>query len=246
ADVVMVMDPDDAVDTLEALGPEASAAVLDEMQPGVAQELSQLMAHRPQSAGGLMTPKYLALSPDMSVHPALAAAGAGAESAETIYYSYVVEPDTRRLLGVVSLRTLVVSPPTARVADVAVRDVLRVRAGTSQEEAARLLDQHHLIALPVVDAEDRLLGIITPEDAAAVLLDEAGEDIERLGGAEPLDEPYLRASIGHLFRKRIVWLLLLFVAEAYTGNVLRHFEQTLEAMIALTFFIPLLIGTGGN
>jgi magnesium transporter len=97
-----------------------------------------------------------------------------------------------------------------------------------------------------VDDHDRLLGIITADDAADVLLEEAGEDIERLGGSQPLDEPYLRASIVHLFRKRIVWLLVLFVAEAYTGTVLRHFEDTMAEMVSLAFFIPLLIGTGGN
>jgi len=125
-------------------------------------------------------------------------------------------------------------------------DVVKVRVDADQEDAARLLDQHHFIALPVVDSENRLLGIITADDAAAVLLEEAGEDLERMGGSEPLEEPYLRASVGHLFRKRIGWLLVLFVAEAYTGSVLRLFEETLSEQIALAFFIPLLIGTGGN
>jgi magnesium transporter len=246
ADVLTVMDPDDAVDVVEALEPAVAEAILDEMPPGRAQELSELMTHQPNTAGGLMTPSYVALRPDQMASEALAAVREAADRAETIYYVYVVEPGTNRLLGVVTLRALVLSPPSAPVRDVAVRDVVKVRATASREEAAHLLDQYHLIALPVVDAQDRMLGIITADDAADVLLKEAEEDIERLGGSQPLDEPYLRASIGHLFRKRIVWLLLLFIAEAYTGSVLRHFEQTLEAMVALTFFIPLLIGTGGN
>ena len=124
--------------------------------------------------------------------------------------------------------------------------VTRVRADADQETAARLLDKNNYLALPVVDEQDRLLGIITADDAADVLLEEAGEDIERLGGSQPLDEPYLRASIFHLFRKRVIWLLVLFVAEAFTGTVLNHFEDTLAEMVALTFFIPLLIGIGGN
>ena len=127
-----------------------------------------------------------------------------------------------------------------------VRDVAKIRADADQEEAARLLDQRNLIALPVVDAQDRLLGIITADDAADVLLEEAGEDIERLGGSQPLDEPYMHASVFHLFRKRIIWLLVLFAAEAYTSNVLKHFEHTIEEMASLAVFIPLLIGTGGN
>jgi magnesium transporter len=125
-------------------------------------------------------------------------------------------------------------------------DIARVRVDVDREQAARLLDDQHLIALPVVDDQDRLLGIITADDAAEVLLEEAGEDLERLGGSQPLEEPYLRASVGHLFRKRIIWLLVLFAAEAYTGSVLRFFEETLSEQISLAFFIPLLIGTGGN
>jgi magnesium transporter len=122
----------------------------------------------------------------------------------------------------------------------------RSGAQAADRASRRLLDQHHLIALPVVDEHDRLLGIITADDAAEVLLEEAGEDIERLGGSQPLEEPYLRASVLHLFRKRVLWLLVLFAAEAYTGTVLRHFEQTLSEMVSLAFFIPLLIGSGGN
>ncbi|MFN0071904.1 MAG: magnesium transporter, partial [Chloroflexota bacterium] len=127
-----------------------------------------------------------------------------------------------------------------------VQNVHRVRADADQEEAARLLDQHNLIALPVVDEDDRLLGIITADDAADVLMEEAEEDIQRLGGSQPLDEPYLRASVGHLFGKRAPWLLFLFLGQAYTSSVLSLFETTLSEMVALAFFIPMLIGTGGN
>src|SRR6185369_8118853 len=121
-----------------------------------------------------------------------------------------------------------------------------VRADADQEVAARLLADRGLLALPVVDADERLLGIITADDATDILRQEAGEDIEQLGGARPLEEPYVTASPLTLARKRVGWLLLLFVAEAYTGTVLRAFEDELQAVVALTFFIPLLIGTGGN
>ncbi len=169
-----------------------------------------------------------------------------AEEAETIYYTYVVEPDSRKLLGVLSLRNLVLSRPWTPVRDLMVQDVLRVRVDADQEEAARLLDQHHLIALPVVDEDDRLLGIITADDAADVLLEEAEEDIQRLGGSQPLEEPYLRASIAHLFRKRAPWLLFLFLGQAYTSSVLAAFEVTFSEMAVLVIFIPMLIGIGGN
>jgi magnesium transporter len=193
-----------------------------------------------------MTPDFVSVEPYLTAGEALAALGRVAEEAETIYYVYVTEPGTGRLLGVLSLRHLVLSPRWKPVSQLMYADVVRVRADADQEEAARLLDKHNYLALPVVDEQDRLLGIITADDAADVLFEEVGEDIERLGGSQPLEEPYLRASILHLFRKRIGWLLILFVAEAYTGTVLRHFEATLSEQVALAFFIPLLIGTGGN
>jgi magnesium transporter len=123
---------------------------------------------------------------------------------------------------------------------------VRVRASTDQETAARLLTDRNLLAIPVVDDDDHLLGIITEDDIADVIEAEATEDIERLGGSQPLNLPYRLASVPLLVRKRVGWLLLLFVAEAYTGTVLRNFENELAAVVALSFFIPLLIGTGGN
>lgn len=246
ADLLEEMDPDDAADVIGELGDDEAAAILVEMDQAEAEDVRGLLGYPPESAGGLMTPQYVAVAPDLTAAQALAALGRLAEEAETIYYVYVVEPASGKLLGVLSLRNLVLSPRSRPVRELMIADAVKVRADADQEVAARLLDQRHLIALPVVDERDRLLGIITADDAADVLLEEAGEDIERLGGSQPLEEPYLRASVWHLFRKRIVWLLVLFVAEAYTGTVLRHFEDTLAEMVALAFFIPLLIGTGGN
>jgi magnesium transporter len=246
ADVLEEMDPDDAADVVGELRPEEAEAILDEMEYEEARDVRGLLAYPPESAAGIMTPDFVAVAPYLTADEALAQLGRVAEEAETIYYVYVTEPSTGRLLGVLSLRSLVLSPRWKLVSQLMYPDVTRVRADADQETAALLLDKHNYLALPVVGEHDRLLGIITADDAADVLLEEAGEDIERLGGSQPLDEPYLRAGIGHLFRKRIAWLLILFVAEAYTGTVLRHFEETLSEVIALAFFIPLLIGTGGN
>ncbi len=246
ADLLEEMAPDEAADVVEELPPEQAEPLLTEVEPETAQEIRELLAYPPDSAGGLMTPQYVAVSPDLTADEALAHLRRLAEEAEVVYYVYVTDPATGRLLGVLSLRNLVLSRPTTPVRDLMIRDVIRVRASAPREEAARLLDRHHLIALPVVDDQDRLLGVITADDAADVLLEEAGEDLERLGGAQPLDEPYLTASPLTLARKRVGWLLLLFVAEAYTGSVLRHFADELERVVALAFFIPLLIGTGGN
>jgi magnesium transporter len=240
------MDPDDAADHVGVLDPEEAEAVLTAMEDAEARDVRQLLSYPPESAAGIMTPDFVAVAPYLTADEALDQLGRVAEEAETIYEVYVTDPATGRLLGVLSLRSLALAPRWQLVSQLMSPHVVSVRANADQETAARLLEREHFLALPVVDDDGRLLGIITADDAADVLLEEAGEDIERLGGSLPLEEPYLRASLVHLFRKRIGWLLVLFVAEAYTGTVLRHFETTLSEMVALAFFIPLLIGTGGN
>jgi len=245
ADVLEAMAPDDAADVFARLDPDEARQILVEMEPLEAQELQELLSYPPETAGGRMTPSYVALVPDVRVDQAIAALRKVAAEVETIYYAYVVD-EANHLLGVVSMRDLVLSPPYRTVGEIMTRDIVKVRATADQEEAARLLVEEGLLAIPVVDDEDRLLGIITVDDVADILEREVTEDIERLGGSQPLEVPYTRATPFYLWRRRVGWLLLLFVAEMYTGTVLRHFEQELEAAIALAFFVPLLIGTGGN
>jgi magnesium transporter len=246
ADVLEEMDPDDAADVAGELHPAEAEAILVEMEQEEAQDVRELLNYPPESAAGIMTPEFVALAPDLTADEALAALRRLAEEVEQIYYAYVTEPVTDRLLGVLSLHRLAFARPWTPISELMIADIAKVRADEDQEVAARLLDQRNLIALPVVDERDRLLGIITADDAADVLLEEAGEDIERLGGSQPLDEPYLRASVLHMVGKRIPWLMVLFIGGAYTGSVLEHFERTMDQMIALTFFVPMLIGTGGN
>lgn len=245
ADVLEEMAPDDATDVVEELPPAEAEALLIEMEPADAAHIRELLTYPPDTAGGIMTPEFLALSPNLTVEEAITALRAVAQEVETVYYVYVID-EQDHLLGVLGLRNLLLAPPGTRVGDLIDRDVVRIRADADQEEAARLLREHRFLAIPVVDAENRLLGIITADDVADVVEEETTEDIERLGGSQPLEEPYLRASVLDLVRKRAGWLLLLFVAEAYTGTVLRHFEDELQRVVALAFFIPLLIGTGGN
>jgi magnesium transporter len=246
ADVLEEMDPDDAADVMGELHPRDAEAILHEMEHEEAQDVRDLLTYPAESAAGIMTPDFVAVAPYLTADEALAQLGRVAEEAETIYYVYVTDPDTGRLLGVLSLRSLVLSPRWKLVSQLMYPDTTRIRADADQETAARLLDKHNFLALPVVDDQDRLLGIITADDAADVLLEEVGEDIERLGGSQPLEEPYLRASILHMFRKRVIWLLVLFVGGAFTGSVLNHFQDILNRVVSLTFFIPLLIGMGGN
>jgi magnesium transporter len=239
------MDPDDAVDVVEELPEREADEILIRMAPEDAAEIRDLAAYPPDSAGGIMTPEFVAVSHDASASEATAAIRRLVDEAETVNYVYVVDAQ-RRLLGVLSLYRLLLSTADTPVVELMAATTVRVRASADRETAARLLTERNLLAIPVVDDGDHLIGIITEDDVADVLEAEATEDIERLGGSEPLNVPYRASSVPLLFRKRIGWLLLLFVAEAYTGTVLRNFQDELSAVVALSFFIPLLIGTGGN
>jgi len=245
AEVLGGMDPDDATDVLENLPAADVDQILVRMKAEDAAEIRSLAGYEPDTAGGLMTPEYVAVEATASSDQAIAAIRQLVDEAETVSYVYVIDTE-RHLLGVLSLYRLLLSPADTPVNELMAPTTVRVRASADQETAARLLTDRNLVAIPVVDDEDHLLGIITEDDVADVLEAEATEDIERLGGSEPLNQPYRLASVPLLVRKRLGWLLLLFVAEAYTGSVLREFQDELTNVVALSFFIPLLIGTGGN
>lgn len=245
ADLLEAMDPDDATDVVEELPERDAEQILIQMEPTEAAEIRELLAFPPDSAGSVMTPAFVAVAPNLRADQAIAALRRVAEDAETLYYAYVIDPE-EKLLGVLSLRNLVLARSETPVEALMVRDPIRIRAEADQETAAHLLIDHNLLAVPVVDDRDHLLGIITQDDVADILEAEATEDIERLGGSQPLEVPYLSASIPLLVRRRVLWLLLLFAAEAYTGTVLRAFDDEIAKVVALSYFIPLLIGTGGN
>jgi magnesium transporter len=245
AQLLAEMDPDDAADVVESLSEPEASGILVRMDPSEAEEIRRLSDFEPDTAGGIMTPEFVAVAGDATADGAIAAIRSLVGQAETVDYVYVVDAD-RHLIGVLSLYRLMLSPGGTPVTDLIAPTTVRVRASADRETAANLLTERNLLAIPVVDDDDHLLGIITQDDVADVLEAEATEDIERLGGSQPLNVPYRFSSVGLLVRKRVGWLLLLFVAEAYTGTVLRAFTDELEAAVALSFFIPLLIGTGGN
>lgn len=245
ADILEEIDPDDATDIIGEVEPEFHDDILVAMEPEEAAELRELMAYPPDSAGGMMTPAFVAISPEMRADQAIVALRRVAEEAETVNYVYVLDAD-EHLLGVLSLHRLVLTRPETRIADLMYRDVHTVPALADQEVAARLLTDLNLLALPVVDDDGRLVGIITADDVHDVLEAETTEDIERLGGSAPLSEPYLRASPFLLFRKRIVWLLALFLAQFVTLAIYDHYEDLTVQMSILGIFVPILIGTGGN
>lgn len=249
AGLVDVLDADEAAEVLRALPDAERAAVLAAMRLTRSAVVRGLLAWPPESAAARMNPDVVTVRPTMTVRQAVDAVREQTASATEGGEVYVTEDRDAgagpALLGAVSFRDLVLAAPDRPVDELVRRDVVQVAPTADQERAARLLHRHHLAALPVVD-DGRLLGVLTRDDVADIVEEEATEDAVRQGGAQPLDVPYLRASPWMLWRKRVPWMLALFVAEMYTGTVLRAFEDELETVIALAFFVPLLIGTGGN
>ena len=243
ARIIDEMEPDEAADLIGELEPADQAFVLDRLEDQA--EVRPLLLHAEDSAGGLMTSDFLALGRRMTVAEALTALRDWKPDAEEIYDAYVVDRHGR-LAGTISMRQLLIEEPTVVLADVVDTDLVSVLVGTDQEEVARLMSRYDLATLPVVDTQAMLVGVITIDDVVDVLEEETTEDFQRFGGTEPLDRPYLDSSVLTVVRKRVGWLLLLFLTETLTGSVLRHFEETMAAVVSLAFFIPLLIGTGGN
>jgi magnesium transporter len=246
ADVLDEMDPDEAADILGDLPPERAAAALAQMEE--AEDVIPLLGHPDETAGGLMTTDYIALRRHTTATQAIEFLRQTMGTTPRPYYLYVVDRN-KRLLGVVGLRELVVAAPDAVAESIMSRDVVTVKAKTDQEEVARTLGRYGLTALPVIDEDGVLQGVITHDDVLDVLEQETTEDVLHLGGIEsgPIsDKPYWTQRIPEIVRSRFVWLLGLFAAETLTGTVLRHFHNELAAVITLSYFIPLIIGTGGN
>ncbi len=243
--VLNTLDPDDAADVINRLEPEVAEPLLTAMDPGDATAVRDLLVYPPDTAGGRMTPEFITISGELRADTAIAEIRRVAEEAETLSYVYVTDP-AERLLGVVSMRNLVVSRPDTPVAELMVADVVTVDASEDQEEAARLLNNFNLLALPVVDDEGRLVGIVTADDVAQVVQEEATEDFHRGAAVAPLPMGYRRAPIRTLYQKRVPWLVALVFINIASSGVIAAFEDTLEATIALAFFIPLLIDSGGN
>jgi magnesium transporter len=245
------------VQLFEAMDPDDRARLVDEMPAKVARRLlaglspweraltSTLLGYPEDKAGRIMSPEFVSLRAGMSVEQALDKVRRAGRSAETVY-ALPVTDDQRRLIGAIGLRDIVLADPDQRIGDLMETDVYSARVDDDQETVARLIGEANLLALPIVDTENRLVGIVTVDDAIAILEEEETEDIARTGGAEPVGRPYFTVSVFRLARTRIVWLFLLIFAATLTVSVLDVFQATLEQIVTLSLFIPLLIGTGGN
>ncbi|MBN1668498.1 MAG: magnesium transporter [Anaerolineales bacterium] len=236
------MEPDEAADLLDDLPRALAADVLAYMES--ADEIRPLMPYPDDTAGGLMTTDFIALDTHMTVAQALEMVRLWEADTDMVHYLFVTE--ARQLCGVVPLRRLIYAEPATLIQDLMDPDMISVRVEADQEECAQLMSHYDLIALPVVDQAGHLLGIVAVDDIVDVLVVEATEDIQRLGGGQPLAQSYLNTKISTVTRARIGWLLLLFITGSLTGTVMRFFETELAALVSLSFFIPLLIGTGGN
>jgi magnesium transporter len=239
------MDPDDRARLVGEVPAKVANRVLSGLSPEERGMTAALLGYPEESAGRIMSPEYVSLRANMTVADALAKVRRVGSDAETVY-ALPVTDDHRQLVGVVGLRALVLAPPGQSISALMTTRLYKVRADEDRETAARLVQEAGLIALPVVDSEDRLVGVITVDDAMEVIRVEETEDIALHGGSQPLGRPYMAVSVFYLARKRAVWLLVLILAAALTVNVLQFFEETLEQVVTLALFIPLLIDTGGN
>lgn len=239
------LDPDDRVRLFDELPAKVATRLLEQLSPEERRLTGLLMGYPDDSVGRVMSPEYVSLRASFTVGQALARIRQVGYDAETIYALPVVD-DERRLIGVTGLRSLIIADPKASIGDLMTTEVHSATTDTDQEDAARLVREAGLIALPVVDSEHRLVGVLTVDDAMAILEEEDSEDFAFHGAHAPLDRPYLAMSVLGMARVRSLWLLILIVAAALTVNVLQFFEDTLEQVITLALFIPLLIDTGGN
>ena len=236
---------DDAVDIVEEMPANVVQRILAQSDPEMRKEINEILQYPENSAGSVMTTEYVKLSPSMTVGDALLRIRRTGVDKETIYTCYVLE--NRLLVGTVSVKNLLLAPSDLQTIDsIMDTSLITVTTHTDQEEVAQMMSKYNLLAIPVVDGDNRMVGIVTFDDAMDVMEDEVTEDMEIMAGMTPSDKTYLRSSPLDLFKHRIPWLALLMVSATFTGLILTSFEEKLAKMVILTAFIPMLMDTGGN
>ncbi len=236
---------DDAVDIVEEMPAGVVKRILKHADPDTRKSINEILKYPEDSAGSLMTTEFVDLKRDMTVEDALKRIRRTGTDKETINVCYVVDP-ARKLLGVVSLRTVLLSDEDDIIEDIMDPNVISVGTLEDKEDVAQTFSKYDFIALPVVDKENRLVGIITVDDAIDVMEAEATEDFEKMAAMLPSDKPYLKTGVLETWKARIPWLLVLMLSATFTGIILNHYETALAACIVLNAFIPMLTGTGGN
>ena len=237
---------DDAADLVEEMPANVVKRILKAADPEMRSSINQILRYPEYSAGSIMTTEYVSLRPNMTVEEAILRIRRQGVDKETIYTCYVTGKD-RTLIGMVTVKDLLLAPDDEMtIEELMFTNVIFVSTQTDQEEVARMFSKYNFLALPVVDGEGRMVGIVTFDDAMDVMEEEATEDMELMSGMTPSEKPYLRSSSFELFKNRIPWLMLMMVSATFTGLIMTAFEDALAAQIALSAFIPMLMGTGGN
>jgi len=238
--------PDDVADVVQKAPEEERGKLLSLLDEPTRKEVGALLAYAEDEAGGLMNPRYARLRPDASVDEAISYLRRQTrERVESIYYAYVLD-EQQRLVGTVSFRQLMMARGDARVRDVMISDLVTVHDEMDQEAVSRLFAEADLMALPVVDAQGRMRGIVTADDIVDVVSQEATEDVQKIGGSVPLEAPYLQVGFREMIRKRAGWLTVLFVGEMFTASAMGEFEDEIKRAAVLSVFMPLIISSGGN
>ncbi len=238
---------DDAVDIIEEMPAGVVKRILRQSDPATRKEINELLKYPKDSAGSIMTPEFIDLKKTMTVEEAFAHIRATAIDKETVYTCYVTGAH-RRLLGIVTIKDLLLAKYTDKIVDIMEENVISAGTLDDKEDVARLLDKYDFLALPVVDKENRLVGIVTVDDALDVLEEETTEDIEKMAAiiSTDTDKTYLKTGIFETVKNRIPWLLILMLSATFTGAIISGFENKLKSIVVLTAFIPMLMGTGGN
>ena len=245
-DIVDKMSPDDRARLFDELPAKVVRSLLSQLSPQERQATALLLGYESGTAGRIMTPEYIALKEQWTIFfGALEHIRSRADVSETIYYLYVTDA-ARRLTGILSLRHLVTGQPEQTIGDLMTRDVISVRTDTDQEDVARMVQRYDFLAVPVVDTEERLVGIVTVDDLIDVIEEETTEDIYALGGVQAGGDSYFQTNLVDVARKRVLWLSILLVTNTVTTAVIRSQQDILEQVVVLAAFIPLLIGSGGN
>ncbi len=235
---------DDTVDVIEDMPANVVSRILRNSDPASRSQINQLLNYPKDSAGSIMTTEYVFLHPDATVEESFARIRKEGMDKETIYTCYVTQ--NRVLLGVVTVRRLLLSAYETKIRDIMETNVLSVNTHDDKEDVAQMLNKYDLSAIPVVDGDNRLVGIVTFDDAMDVIEEETTEDFEKMAAILPSDKPYLKTGVFETWRSRIPWLMLLMLSATFTGIIITKFESALAACVVLTSFIPMLSGTGGN
>ena len=236
---------DDAVDLIEEMPANVVKRILKQTNTEKRDKINELLNYPEDSAGSIMTIEFVDLKKNMTVKQAFSHIRKTGISKETIYTCYVIDGN-RKLLGLVSVKTLLLSKRTDQIKDIMETNLISVHTLDDQELVAKKFEKYDYLAIPVVDTENRLVGIITFDDAMDIVIEESTEDIEMMAAITPTDKSYMKESVMETYKKRIPWLMLLMISATFTGKIIQHYEDALSAYVILTAFIPMLMDTGGN